>query len=331
MDNLIEKTFSSHIKRFPLTLIDIGASRGIKRTWKKFKNLRVIGFEPDKRAFYSLVKYNRPNTIYLNTGLYNQKKQVNFYLTRKPEVSSLLRPNRELLENFPNPERFDIIKTLKIQVDTLDNQIIKNNIKDIDFIKIDTQGSELFILQGSKKLLEGDVFGLDLEVEFIKLYQNQPLFSDIDEFLRQFGFELFDLRQTYWKRQIGKKLGNKKGQIIGGDALYLRSIESFKKILQKIKDKEQKKTKILKTLSISLLYGYLDYALGLLYNTKEYFNQKEFSYLSKNLKRNIKFSNKLPDFKGRGRIANFFYTLHKEILPNYNGTYNVGKDIGNNE
>ncbi len=39
----------------PFTLIDVGAAGGVnRRYWKNFRNLTVVGFEPDEREFSKL-------------------------------------------------------------------------------------------------------------------------------------------------------------------------------------------------------------------------------------------------------------------------------------
>ena len=53
----------------------------------------------------------------------------------------------------------------------------------VDFIKLDTQGSELDILHGAGSLLD-NCSGLQLEVMFSPLYEGQPLFADVDAYLR---------------------------------------------------------------------------------------------------------------------------------------------------
>lgn len=58
-----------------------------------------------------------------------------------------------------------------------------------DFLKLDVQGAELMILEGGTQLLE-DVVVIHTEVEFAPLYVGQPLFADIDGFLRSQGFVL---------------------------------------------------------------------------------------------------------------------------------------------
>ena len=57
------------------------------------------------------------------------------------------------------------------------------NINNIDFIKLDIQGGEPNALKGAKSL--NKVLGLEIEIEFHKIYKNQPLFSDINTFMRK--------------------------------------------------------------------------------------------------------------------------------------------------
>lgn len=89
-----------------------------------------------------------------------------------------------------------------------------------DVIKIDTQGTELDILRGSGRLLD-NTLAVELEVEFVPQYIDQPLFSDVDAFMRQQGFTLRGIRRTYWREKAEYRHPHG-GQIIHGDVLYLR-------------------------------------------------------------------------------------------------------------
>ena len=39
-----------------------------------------------------------------------------------------------------------------------------------------------------------NVLGIEIEVEFIEMYRNQPLFGEINSFLSKNNFEILDLR-----------------------------------------------------------------------------------------------------------------------------------------
>ena len=62
-----------------------------------------------------------------------------------------------------------------------------SEIKNLDFLKIDVQGSELSVFRsGRHKLAEAIV--IQTEVSFLPLYEHQPLFAEIDLELRSQGF-----------------------------------------------------------------------------------------------------------------------------------------------
>jgi hypothetical protein len=104
------------------------------------------------------------------------------------------------------------------------------------------------------------VFGVELEAEFAPVYKDQPLFADVDRFMRAQGFVLFDLRPCYWKRAAGRDLGGPHGQIIWADALYLKDMAAWRAALAPLPHDLQK-SKVLRGISVAILYGYHDYAL----------------------------------------------------------------------
>ena len=57
-----------------------------------------------------------------------------------------------------------------------------------DFFKIDVQGAELAVFQGGERVLRNALLA-QTEVEFVELYENQPLFADVDILLRSYGFQ----------------------------------------------------------------------------------------------------------------------------------------------
>ena len=241
-----------------LNIVDIGASGGIDPRWQKFTSkYKAVLFEPDPREFENLKSNSSDNFVILNAALSEKSGERDFHLCKKQQVSSVYMPNFDFINKYPDPERFSVEKTIKIMTDTLDKQLQTNNIHDIDFIKIDTQGHELAILHGAQKSL-GTVIGLELEVEFVSLYKNQPLFNEVDTFVRNQGFELIDLRRYFWKRNGVEHYGERKGQLVFGDALYFRSPEN---ILAMDGLTEEK---IIKAICIYFVYGYVDLGLTLL-------------------------------------------------------------------
>lgn len=333
MDIFVDPAFSKYYREFPLVLVDVGASGGVENKWRAAeKYLHVVAFEPDKRAFPNLVNSSSLSSVrYISTALYRERAVVNFYLTRKQEVSSIFKPNRSFLDRFPESERFDIVRTVRIETDTLDSQLQGEQIQDVDFMKIDTQGSELFILEGATRILQDSIVGLEVEVEFAQVYLDQPLFSDVDSFLRNFGFQLFDLRPYYWKRTVGRSYGRVKGQIITAECLYLRDIDGVKRVLERIEDGVMRKSKVLRALSICLLYGYLDYAVEIFEEARGMFSADEAQAFFTRISREVPLSRRIPNFRGRGRVAGLFLALYNVFRPTYHGWATVGNVLGNLE
>ena len=330
MNIFIEPDFTFHYQKSPLLLIDIGASGGLEDNWQPAeKYLKVLGFEPDKAAWEKLNKQKKENYKYLNTGLYSNKGSVNFNVAKKQKVSSIYSPNLKLLKQFPEVDRFEIIKTVKIEVDSLDNVLKESNIKNPDFIKLDTQGSELDILKGGIKTLKSDVLGLEIEVEFAKMYEDQHLFSDVDMFVREKGFYLFDIQRFYFKRKMGMALGRSKGQIAFGNAIYLVGLDRFKEIIHGINDPQEKKLKALKTFSICFLYGYYDYALELLMSIEGVFSLEEVRTIKVWMKKKFWVRKFIPSFKGRYKLALLFLWLWKIFQPAYNSWGTSDEKLGN--
>ena len=81
-----------------------------------------------------------------------------------------------------------------MSVDTLDNVFQKSTLEgrveviNPDFVKLDTQGTELYILKGMQHTLTRSIFSVEVEVEFIEMYQDQPLFNEVDSFMRERRF-----------------------------------------------------------------------------------------------------------------------------------------------
>ena len=142
-------------------------------------------FECYQESFLKLKeKYDNFDNIFIyDTALSNYSGSAVFYKTQKKQCSSLLKPNKKILHN-----RKDIIKysTIEVEVDTLDN--ILGHLSHIDYLKLDTQGSEYEILLGAKELLKV-TDKIKCEVEFTEWYEGQKLEKDIIELLSDYGFK----------------------------------------------------------------------------------------------------------------------------------------------
>lgn len=249
----------------PFNLIDIGAMSGLSSEWNSIANdITVTAFEPDPREFIKLKSSSRRK--YFNYALNDVSSDIKYHIARSTGKSSLFLPDTQELSKYNDPGRFDIVGEEIIpssRVKTLDMLIEEGLVNDPDFLKIDTQGSELKIMKGGSHSFMKRMFGAKVEVEFIRMYKGQPLFRDIDAFMAEQGFRLIDLKRNYWKKKYFKDYKGK-GPLAFGDALYLREPGDFVRSLKGSSEPGYERAKALKAAIICLVYKLYDLAAELL-------------------------------------------------------------------
>ncbi|WP_367267754.1 FkbM family methyltransferase [Okeania sp. SIO2C9] len=169
-------------------------------------------------------------------------------------------PNKSYIDRFiENPRIIELVSTEKIQTTTLDDFCHSEGINEIDFMQVDTQGGELKVLEGAKDILKSVLF-LKVEVEFTSMYENQPLFADIDLYMRKSGFTFLDFETLYrdYRRRSSIISQQHPGQLIWTDAFY------FQDLIQKSSDEESFNNtpeKLLKLACIADILNFYDVAM----------------------------------------------------------------------
>ena len=312
----------------PLTLVDVGARGGLQPNWRAARaHLQLVGFEPDADEHARLAQRKTDGrTTYIQAAVAGATGEAVLNVGRDGGTSSLLEPNMTFLRRFPRAERFETVRQVAVKVDTLDRLLPAHGIDDPDFLKLDTQGAELAILSGAPETLDR-IFGVEAEIQLGPLYVGQPSVGEIDEFLRSRGFQLFDLRPTYWKRQRGADYGGPKGQLVFADGLYLKTEEAFAEQLGRTAS-ESRASKLARALSICALYGYLDYAMELLQAHRTVLGEHA-ALIERALTSSIPFSARLPHFRGRGWLSHAFYRMHRALFPTLDRWASGGRHLGN--
>jgi len=250
-------------------LVDIGAYGGLEPEWHRLRDdIRVISFEPDER---DACASNVPEDwVRLQKIVAHQSADLQFYVAREAGKSSTLRPNFDALNVFPEVQRFATVQEARIpgaQVTTLDAALRESGAADPDFLKIDVQGAELAVLSGAQACLTESLVAMKVEVGFFPIYSGQCLFPDVDEYVRSYGFQIMDLRRVYWKHKSYADFVGR-GQLVFGDALYLRSPDSLAQLLQP-RGRDERRAKVMKCLVACLVYGMHPYATHLVERLSE--------------------------------------------------------------
>lgn len=306
---LIENILSIVSK--PITFVDIGARNGVHARWVEIIDklpVNIIGFEPDKKECDKLNKHAKTSEQFLPYAVSSEKGRKTFYITESTGNYSLFEPDNQYINRFVPRDSYKVNHTLQVDVVSLDSAMNISHIEDIDFVKIDTEGGELDILNGAEESMK-QVFGVELEVWFNRINKGAPLFSDIDRKMRELGFTLFDVaRDNFVKRINGKNLGGPKGQLWSGDMLYFRDIP----YLVNNKSIFLTTDKIIKSIIILMVYSYYDYALEIIedHHVRNLFSDSESAEIVRFIKRNGK---RIPYFKGRYRLTKFIQRLSRKI------------------
>ena len=166
-----------------INILDIGSRGGLSGWLKEIeKSCEVYPFDADPQ----LSKENY-------SGLSDVISYKKFYKCEDLSQSSFFQPN-PAIKDFENEEirlKYEIIEDVKtVTVDSLNLE------KNIDVIKIDTQGSEFEILMGSIELLKKDMPLLFLETWTYPIYKNiKTTFLIVNE-LEKIGYELWGIDEA---------------------------------------------------------------------------------------------------------------------------------------
>jgi FkbM family methyltransferase len=185
-----------HVK----SVIDVGANRGQFALLVRnlFPQAEVHAFEPleSERRFFELVV--DPSVKLYPVALGAQAGQSSFYVTSRPDSSSLLRPGE--CQAVANGVVHASSQT--VTVAQLDNALDVSALPRPILMKLDVQGGELDALKGAMGSLPL-IDSIYTEVSFVPFYDGQPLAGEITAFLEQNGFILRGVFNHWWAPGFG--------------------------------------------------------------------------------------------------------------------------------
>ena len=259
----------NHFK-FPIVSHHVGGRAGTRAlpllAHFEFDIISVL-YEADETALDQMVKVNsqgKSKTIVLGDCLSGHTGPRDFFIYSNRYISSLypLLAKYQSIYSYDSNFKFDndpkgsaLVKKITLNTITLDEVIEREEgkVPAPDFLSLDTQGSELEIMQGAKKTITENVIAIITEVSFTPVYENQPLFGDIEKYMRQEGFELVSVNvseDNYMSNRTPIGLSGL-GFSKQADVLFLRTTDSMNNF-------SDKNLSLLKQAFICFVYNYFD-------------------------------------------------------------------------
>ena len=182
------------------TILDIGANIG--QYAQEMRNLgydgQIISFEPVNQAYNELLEHAKtdPKWICQNLafGDFDGYDEIN--ISGRHTSSSLLHMN-EVMENIIPDVKY--VSKQKVQVMKLSSYIRQARFNNL-FIKIDTQGYEMKILEGAA-LETSNIKAIQLEMSFEEIYRGEVLIHDMVQYLYSNGYKLWNLEPGFYDPQ----------------------------------------------------------------------------------------------------------------------------------
>ena len=216
-------------------IFDVGAFNGLDGIILAFKNpnimvhafeanpdlIKIIKINKKKIELYKKIKIN--NYKINNYAVTNKNCLLKFNVAKNPTVSSLNNFSKNIEKTWPGYKEAHctVIKKIKVKGITLEKYILDNNIKKINYLHIDTQGSDLNVLKGLKRHI-GIVDGGVLEAAVDKknsLYQSNHTVKETKKFLYEKKFIISKVesvdenidkeKNIYFHRKNIKKINTK--------------------------------------------------------------------------------------------------------------------------
>ena len=205
-------------------LADIGSAGGLHRRWNALRNhVTAVLFDPLDQSTGS------ERDRYFPVAVARTRGRAQLHVTQRVSMTSTLLPNVELLRRFwDKPGHTNIVRTIEIPTDSLDNLMQSNGIA-LDAIKIDVQGGEYEILAGASSVFANSLFLAEIEVSFFERYSGLRTIADVLALMREWNFELIDLsrlKRYRYRNSFGivnpsLGLGDWAGRLAFCDALFM--------------------------------------------------------------------------------------------------------------
>ena len=188
---VIKYVLSRYIKQTAPIFFDVGAHVGNITTllMKTFPIAEIWAFEPNKFTYNELLRVMAgKNVKCFNIGLGNAAKTEMLYVPVANHISEHASANKEIFRDFHKTSK---IEEVSFEMTTIDVFCLEHNIPAIDFVKIDTEGFELAVLEGARRMLSARGIKV-IQFEFGECHVFSRTFM-LDFYRLLSGFQFFRL------------------------------------------------------------------------------------------------------------------------------------------
>jgi FkbM family methyltransferase len=179
-------------------VLDIGANEGQfgRELRKSGYNKKIISIEPVKQAYTILKESTESDMLWnhYNIALGEKNGTLRLNVHKDTRLSSFLE-HHELSSSHTQVE----VKTLSSFLEEIGCDAKKI------FIKIDTQGYELPILEGISEYWD-KIHGALVELSIAPMYKNQIPLEEMIAYLKKYGFQLWGLRRGCYDKNLMQEL-----------------------------------------------------------------------------------------------------------------------------
>ena len=189
-DRLVEETRKYIEDKEINVILELGSRDGMQAIEfsHHYPNSTIYSFECNP---HTIPTVKQKISKYQNIKLYeyavsDKTESIDFFpCSSNVGASSIYKPSGK----YDRIEKYHLSDTVKVESIRLDRFLKDNDIGCVDLLFADLQGAELKALIGLGEYLK-DIKSMQVEVEFEEMYQDQPLFDEVNNFLTNNNFKM---------------------------------------------------------------------------------------------------------------------------------------------
>jgi FkbM family methyltransferase len=182
----------------PPVLVDVGAAQGIHPKWRAIAKYSVcVAFEADERELESVTSEAagfRRLTTYNRIAAERASSAEPFHLTASPFCSSRLAPRLDSLARYAFAPLFRVERTVELPALELPSALAQLGVERVDWLKIDSQGTDLRLFRSLGDELAAKVLVVEFEPGIIDAYEGEDTLGELLADMGARGFWASDLK-----------------------------------------------------------------------------------------------------------------------------------------